>query len=168
MAVDTMRTLRGALAGGVAAGVWLAQQPLDKRVFDCENDDAQLLARITGASPAAGALLHIGNGLLFGAVYANVAPRAPVPAALRGPLAALVEHLVTWPSMALIDASATSGGRGFAQATWRHVLFGFVLGELERRLNGDDGELEPVDEAAVASNGHGTVDHLVASGPAQR
>ena len=26
-------------------------------------------------------------------------------------------------------------GRAFAQATWRHVLFGFVLGELERRLN---------------------------------
>ena len=26
-------------------------------------------------------------------------------------------------------------GRAFAQATWRHVLFGLVLGELERRLN---------------------------------
>jgi hypothetical protein len=37
-----------------------------------------------------------------------------------------------------------------------------VLGELERRLNGP-AELEPVSEAAVASNGHGSAEHLVAT-----
>jgi hypothetical protein len=26
-------------------------------------------------------------------------------------------------------------GRALAQATWRHLLFGVVLGELERRLD---------------------------------
>jgi hypothetical protein len=166
MAVDRMRTLRGALAGGVAAAVWLVQQPLDKRVFGCENDDAKLLARLVGGSPATGAALHIQNGLLFGAVYATVAPRVPLPAVLRGPLAGVAEHLITWPSIALFDASLAGSGRAFAQSTWRHLLFGFVLGELERRLNGPL-PLEPVDDAAVASNGHGSVDHLVASGPAR-
>ena len=37
--------------------------------------------------------------------------------------------------------------RAFAQATWRHLLFGFVLGELERRLNA---EPEPAPPAARA------------------
>jgi xanthosine utilization system XapX-like protein len=167
MSVDRMRTLRGALAGGVAAAVWLAQQPLDKRVFACDYDDAKLLSRLLGGGPATGAALHLQNGFLFGAVYANVAPRVPVPAILRGPLFGLAEHLVTWPSIAVVDAPLASSRRAFAQGAWRHLLFGFVLGELERRLNGPV-ELEPVDEAAVASNGHGSVDHLVASGPAPR
>jgi hypothetical protein len=53
--------------------------------------------------------------------------------------------------------------RAFAQSTWRHLLFGVALGELERRLNPP--VLEPVSEEAVASNGHGSAEHLVASGP---
>jgi hypothetical protein len=163
MAVDRKRTLRGALAGAAAAAVWAAQQPLDKRVFGSDYDDARLLARLVGGSDGVGAALHIQNGLLFGAVYANLAPRLPVPAALRGPLAALTEHVVTWPTMSLVDPPLASSGRAFAQGAWRHFLFGVVLGELERRLNGP-AELEPVDEAAVASNGHGSVEHLVASG----
>src|ERR671917_538136 len=40
-------------------------------------------------------------------------------------------------------------GRAFAQATWRHVLFGFVLGELERRLNPSEERLAPVDDTVV-------------------
>ena len=51
--------------------------------------------------------------------------------------------------------------RAFAQATWRHVLFGTVLGELERRLNPPDSEPRPIDPAAAASNGHGSAEHLV-------
>jgi hypothetical protein len=164
MAVDRMRTLRGALAGGVAAGVWLAQQPLDKRVFGCDYDDARLLARLSGGGPAAGALLHVQNGMLFGAVYANVVRRAHVPAVLRGPLAGLAEHVVTWPAIVLVDSSLAGNGRAFAQSAWRHLLFGAVLGELERRLNPRDGGVEPVDEEAVASNGHGSVERLVVSG----
>jgi hypothetical protein len=164
MAVDRMRTLRGALAGGVAAGVWLAQQPLDKRVFGSDYDDAVLLSRIAGSGPAVGALLHIQNGMLFGAVYANLARRLRVPAALRGPLAGLAEHVATWPAIVLVDSSLAGNGRAFAQGAWRHLLFGAVLGELERRLGAREGEPEPVDEEAVASNGHGSVERLVVSG----
>src|SRR5687767_10677188 len=111
MSVDRMRTLRGALAGGVAAAVWLAQQPLDKRVFACDYDDAKLLSRLVGGGPATGAALHLQNGFLFGAVYANVAPRVSVPAILRGPLFGLAEHLVTWPSIAVVDAPLASSRR---------------------------------------------------------
>ena len=168
MAVDHRRTLRGAVAGGAAAALWLAQQPLDKRIFGCGHDDARLLGRLAGGTPAVGAALHIQNGFIFGAVYANVASRIPGPAWLRGPLAGLAEHVVTWPGIALVEPSLVGSGRAFAQSAWRHLLFGAVLGELERRLNPPDSELEPVSEAAVRSNGHGSVEHLVASGPDER
>jgi xanthosine utilization system XapX-like protein len=169
MAFDRTRSLRGALAGSLAAAVWLAQQPLDKRAFDLDYDDAELLGRLVArgrpAEGAVGAFLHLQNGALFGAVYAGVAPSLPVPPVLRGPLAGLVEHLATWPATAIAEPRLWGSGRAFAQATWRHLLFGVVLGELERRLNPPVGDLEPVDEAAVASNGHGSAAHLVASGP---
>ena len=161
--MDRTRTLRGALAGTVAAGVWLAQQPLDKRIFDWPHDDAELLGRLTGVGPSAGAVLHLANGALFGAVYSAVAPATRVPAKLRGPAAGLLEHLATWPLTALAAPELTSSPRAFAQSTWRHLLFGTVLGELERRLNPEP--LEPVSDAAVASNGHGSAAHRVASGP---
>ena len=169
MAFDRTRSLRGALAGSLAAAVWLAQQPLDKRAFDLDHDDAELLGRLVargrGAESAVGAFLHLQNGALFGAVYAGLAPSLPVPPVLRGQLAGLAEHLATWPATAIVEPRLWGSGRAFAQATWRHLLFGVVLGELERRLNPPLDELEPVDDAAVASNGHGSAAHLVASGP---
>jgi hypothetical protein len=81
---------------------------------------------------------------------------------LRGPLAALAEHVATWPAMALVSPALARSGRAFAQSAWRHALFGLVLGELERRLNGPV-ELQPVSDEAVASNGHGSAAHLVAT-----
>ena len=168
MAFDRTRTLRGALAGTAGAALWLAQQPLDRRAFGYDHDDAELLGRLVARgrpeAAAVGALLHLQNGALFGAIYANVAPSLPIPPVLRGPLAGLLEHLATWPTLALLDPALFRSGRGFAQATWRHLLFGLVVGELERRLNPPAAELEPVDEAAVASNGHGSPAHLVGTG----
>ena len=41
------------------------------------------------------------------------------------------------------------------QATWRHLLFGAVLGELERRLNPPQDEEVPAFEHVVSQNGHG-------------
>ena len=173
------RTLRGALAGAAAAGVWAAQQPLDRRVFGVPYDDTELLGRWVvpngGGWQPAGIALHLANGALFGAAYANVAPSLPVAPVLRGPLAGLAEHLATWPGTAALDRvhpaaddlpSLWGSRRAFAQATWRHLLFGIVLGELERRLNAGPDAAAPVDDALAASNGHGSADHLVASGPA--
>ena len=177
MALDGTRTLRGALAGATAAAVWAAQQPLDKRVFGVDYDDADLLGRLVRARGTAtqpvGLALHVVNGALFGAVYANVAPSLPAPAILRGAAAGMVEHLVTWPSWTVLDRmdlgrdlpKLWGDPRAFGQATWRHLLFGAVLGELERRLNPPETEPEPIDAVAVASNGHGSAEHLVATGP---
>jgi hypothetical protein len=176
MAFDATRTLRGALAGAAAAAVWAAQQPLDKRVFRVDYDDADLLARLMRVRrPAAvpvGLALHLVNGAAVGALYANAAPSLPGPGALRGAAAGLAEHLATWPGTLVIDRLDLAHGlpklwgdpRAFAQATWRHVLFGTVMGELERRLNPPDTEPEPVDADAAASNGHGSAEHLVAAG----
>ncbi|HEX5622255.1 MAG TPA: DUF6789 family protein [Solirubrobacteraceae bacterium] len=162
MAFDRSRTLRGALAGSAAAAVWYAQMPLDKRVFRSDFDDVEALAALAGTHAAGGALLHLQNGALFGAVYANVAPSLPGRPALRGALAALVEHVTTWPAMALVSPALARNGRAFLQSAWRHALFGLVLGELERALNGP-AELQPVSDEAAASNGHGSAAHLVAT-----
>jgi hypothetical protein len=173
MAVDRTRTLRGALAGAAAAAVWAAQQPLDRRVFGVEYDDADLLGRLVARGRAAypiGLALHLFNGALFGAAYANVRSSLPLPAALRGPCAGLVEHVVTWPgtaALARVDELPRlwGSGRAFAQASWRHLLFGTVLGELERRLNPPDSEPRPVDASTAASNGHGSAAYLVSISP---
>jgi hypothetical protein len=172
--IDRTRTLRGAVSGTVAAAVWAFQQPLDKRLFGCGYDDVELLGRAVVSGDGwypAGLALHMVNGALFGAAYANAAPAlGPVPAVLRGPLAGLVEHVGLWPLVGLTDRlhparrelPALSGNRrAFAQAAYRHLLFGFVLGEIERRLNAEP-EPEPESQAAAySSNGHGSLEHAV-------
>jgi hypothetical protein len=168
-----IRTLRGALAGALAAGVWALEQPLDKLLLSSRYDDVELLGRAVRNGPGwyrVGLALHTQNGALFGAVYANVAPTLPIAPALRGPVIALVEHLAGWPLVALTDRyhpargdlPALSGNkRAFIQATWRHLLFGIVLGELERRLNPAP-EPEPPEPAPdYASNGHGSLERAV-------
>jgi hypothetical protein len=174
MAFDRTRTARGALAGGVAAAVWAAQQPLDKRVFGVDYDDAELLGRFVArgrAGYAAGVAAHLANGAMFGAIYANLAPALPGPRRLRGPLAGLGEHLATWPATALSarmpgwsDLPPLWGSwPAFAQATWRHLLFGVVLGELERRLNAPDAPEMPDYETVISSNGHGRFEAAVST-----
>jgi hypothetical protein len=144
------RTKRGAVAGSLAAAAWAAQQPLDKRLFRFPFDDVELLGKAFTRGPLwrlAGTALHLANGALFGAVYANLHGRARGLAPWsHGPAAALSEHLATWPATALTDRfhparaelpELRRSGRAFAQATWRHLLFGVVLGELERRWDRD-------------------------------
>jgi hypothetical protein len=174
MAIDTGQTLRGALAGAVAAGVWAAQQPLDKRVFGVPYDDTLLLGKLvtrrTAPAYVIGTAMHLANGALFGAVYANVAPRLPLPSWARGPAAAMAENFGTWPLAAVSDRlhparedlPRLSGNRAaLAQATWRHLLFGVVLGELERRLSDPAEDEVPAYEHVISSNGHGSIENAV-------
>lgn len=174
-ATVSTRTLNGALAGAVAAGVWALEQPLDKLLLRCRYDDVELLGRAVRSAPGwyrVGLILHAQNGALFGAVYANIAPGLPIPPALRGPAVALAEHFFVWPLTSLSDRfhpardslPALAGNRrAFVQATWRHLLFGFVLGVLERRLNGDVDEIPPGPPPDYASNGHGSLDRAVSA-----
>lgn len=168
--MELRRTVNGALAGAVAAGVWAAQQPLDKRAFGSDYDDVELLGKLVTRESgwqAAGLAMHMANGAVFGATYALVRPLVPLPPLVTGAVAGLAEHAAFWPLGRLIDRHHPArseleplggNGRAFAQATWRHLLFGLVLGELERRLN-PEGEFEPLEQVPVGSNGHGNIEH---------
>ncbi len=168
--MDLRRTLNGALAGASAAAVWAAQQPLDKRAFGTSYDDVELLGKlVTRGSgwPAAGLAIHMANGAAFGAAYALARPVLPVPPLAAGAAAGLAEHLAGWPLGVLVDRyhparselePLSRNGRAFLAAAWRHLLFGLVLAELERRLNAA-GEFEPLEQVPVSSNGHGNIEH---------
>ena len=141
MSSDT-NIARGALAGAVGAAAWAAQQPLDKRLFGSEYDDVELLGRLVTRDrwwPLPGLALHITNGALFGAAYALARPFLPGPGWARGLLAAQFENFGLWPLAGFIDRyhpareqlSRLGGNRrALAQATWRHAIFGLVLGTL--------------------------------------
>jgi hypothetical protein len=173
MAATSAQTARGALAGAVAAGIWVAQQPLDKAVFGVDYDDVELLGKAVTRGPAwapIGAAMHVANGALFGAVYANVAPRLPLPSWARGPFAGLVENFATWPLTIVSERihparkelpKISGNPRALAQATWRHLLFGVVLGELERRLNPPPAPPPLPYQHAISSNGHGDIEQAV-------
>ena len=168
--MELRRTANGALAGALAAAVWAAQQPIDKRFFDTRYDDVELLGKLVTRDsgwPAAGLALHMANGAAFGAVYSLLRPLFPGPAALAGVTAGLAEHAGLWPLGRLVDDHHPARGeleglwgnrRAFSAATWRHLLFGLTLGELERRLNADD-KFEPLEDVPVSSNGHGNIEH---------
>src|SRR6266496_1117012 len=177
MAATTAQTARGAFAGAVAAGVWAAQQPLDRAVFGVDYDDVELLGKWVTRGPAwapVGTALHVANGAAFGALYANVAPRIPLPSWARGPLAGLVENVTTWPLAVVAERvhparkelpRIAGSPRAFAQATWRHLLFGFVMGEIERRLNApEEAEVPPYEHVVISTNGHGNLEHAVTGG----
>jgi hypothetical protein len=153
--------------------VWAAQSPLDQRVFGVPYLDQELLGKAVTRGRgwhAIGLALHVANGAFFGAAYANVAPSLPLPAWARGPAAGMAEHLATWPLIPLVDEHHPArdelvrlgrNPRAFAQATWRHLLFGFVLGELERRLNPPPKNPLLDFEPKMSSNGHGDIEHAV-------
>jgi hypothetical protein len=171
MPTDRSQAARGAVAGAVAASVWALQQPLDQRVFGVRYDDTEILGKLLTrgrAWPVAGIALHVLNGAAFGAVYSRVAPELPLPSWLRGPAMAVAEHLASWPLTAVSDRvhparkelPALAGSpRAFAQSLWRHLLFGAVLGELERRLNPQEGDRAQRVEDLARSNGHGDIQH---------
>jgi hypothetical protein len=140
-------SLRGAAAGVVATAVMTLEQPLDKRLFDSEYDDVEILGKLVTRGDdwrRIGFVLHLQNGAIFGAAYARLKPSLPGPPVLRGLLVGLVEHVAAWPTVALIDRyhparkelpKLAANRRAFGQATIRHAVFGIVLGLLEDALN---------------------------------
>lgn len=161
------RTINGALAGGIAAAAWAAQQPLDKRAFESRYDDVELLGKAVAPGDGwqlAGLALHVGNGAAFGAAYAQLRRFAPGPAVAQGTALAIAEHLALWPLVALTDRhhprrrelpSLRGDRRAFWQAFYRHALFGAVMSAIEAKLNADEDD-EP-DPIPVSSNGHGDI-----------
>ena len=171
--MELRRSVNGAVAGATAAAVWAAQQPLDKRAFRCRYDDVELLGKLVtrgAAWPAPGLALHLLNGALFGAAYAQLRPFLPGPVAARAVLASMVEHFGLWPLTALVDRRHPARGelpalagsrRALAQATVRHATFGVVLGLVEAWLNAEPPAEPPPLE--LSSNGYGDIESAVAA-----
>ena len=128
-----MSRLRAAGAGAAAAAVWALQEPLDRRVFGVDYSDPRLLGRLLGRGPRVGFAVHVANGAAFGVAFEEVRRRLAVEPRRLALGMALVEHVALWPVIAVVESrSLATDPRAFAQATWRHALFGVVLGRLAR------------------------------------
>ncbi len=134
--------LQAGLAGGAAAAIWAAQEPLDQRVFRYPYSDVALLGRLVTRGAGwrlPGLLWHVANGAVAGLVFWGLHEWLGGPVFLGAVVFGLVEHAVTYPLTVLSDRFHPARGapelpplagspRAFAQATWRHLLFGVALG----------------------------------------
>jgi len=138
------RRSRAAVAGAAAATIWGLQEPLDQRIFGCDYSDIAVLGKAVtrgrGWRPA-GFALHAANGAIFGLAFDELRRRVRLEPRKLAVAAAVGEHLTLYPLCFFIDRYHPARGepgipplftnpRAFAQATWRHALFGFVLGRL--------------------------------------
>lgn len=110
-------------------------------VFRCDYSDIALLGKGVSRKRwrAAGFAIHALNGAAFGVAWSALNRRRPAsPVTL-----ALAENAVLWPLTALVDRYHPARGEkglprlhgnhaAFAQACWRHALFGWLLGRLAR------------------------------------
>jgi hypothetical protein len=119
--------VRAAAAGSAAAVVWGLQEPLDQRVFGCDYSDVLFLGR---GHRSVGFVVHAANGALFGLAFDAVRARVDVDQRKLALALAIGEHLALWPFISLVERTLVTSPRAFAQATYRHALFGFLLGRL--------------------------------------
>ena len=136
--------LRSTTAGAVAAAAWAAQEPLDQRVLGCDYSDVAVLGKAVTRGPRwrrTGLAIHVANGAAFGLAFHEARERLPVNPRKLAFGMAIAEHLALYPLCYFIDRYHPARGepgvpplltnrRSFAQATWRHALFGAVLGRL--------------------------------------
>jgi hypothetical protein len=137
------RRARAAAAGAAAATVWGLVEPLDKRLFRSDYSDVALLGRLVvrgrGWRPA-GFALHALNGAGFGLAFEELHRRLGGDPRRLALAVALLENVAVYPFGVLVDRFHPARGepglapvmsvRTFAQETFRHALFGAVLGRL--------------------------------------
>jgi hypothetical protein len=132
--------VRAAAAGAAAAVAWGLIEPIDIALLRSDYSDIAILGKGVTRGPrwrTAGFLIHAANGAAFGLVWAALNRRRRVP-----PVAlALAEHVALWPLGRLVDRyhpardqlpPLTGNRAAYAQATWRHLFFGALLGRLAR------------------------------------
>lgn len=136
--------VRAAVAGAAAAAVWGLLEPLDRRVLRCDYSDIALLGKAVTRGPAwrpLGFAIHLANGVAFGLAFEEARRRTRLPERPLALAMALAEHVALYPLSGFVDRYHPARGeegipplltnrRAFAQATWRHALFGVVLGRL--------------------------------------
>ena len=132
-----------AVAGSIAALVWGALEPVDRRLFGHDYSDVAVLGKALTQGPAwrpLGFAIHALNGAVFGLAYHEIARRLSRDRRRLALELALLEHLLLFPTGYLVDRLHPARGapgvarlfsaRAFGQATVRHALFGVVLGRL--------------------------------------
>ncbi len=129
--------------------MWALQEPIDQAVLGCDYSDVAVLGKAVTRGRrwrAAGLAIHAVNGAMFGLAFHAVRARlnrGTDPKTIAVAMA-VTEHLVLYPACYFIDRFHPARGqpgipplltsrRAFAQATWRHALFGIVLGSLVRK-----------------------------------
>ncbi len=136
--------LRSAAAGAVAAAVWALEEPLDQRLMGCDYSDVAVLGKGLTRSRSwrpVGLTAHAVNGAIFGLAFHEARRRIPIGPRKLALGMALAEHVSLYPLCYFIDRYHPARGepgvppllrspRAFAQATWRHAVFGTVLGRL--------------------------------------
>ena len=136
--------VRSAAAGATAATVWGLLEPLDRRALGCDYSDVAILGKAVTRGPRwrpAGFALHAANGAVFGLAYEAVRRRTSIDDRRLALGLALAEHVALYPLSALVDRHHPARGepgvppllrnpRAFTHATWRHAVFGVVLGRL--------------------------------------
>ena len=136
--------LRAAGAGAAAATIWGLLEPVDQRLLGYDYSDVAVLGKGVTRGPhwrAVGFALHAANGAVFGLAFDELRRRLPVNPRRLAVVLAVSEHLTLYPLCYFIDRYHPARGepgippllrspRAFAQATWRHVVFGTVLGRL--------------------------------------
>jgi hypothetical protein len=139
--------LRDAAAGAVAATVWGVLEPLDRRLLRSDYSDIALLGKTFTRGRAwrtLGFALHAGNGAVFGLAFREARRITGIPPRRLALAMALAEHVTLYPLSVLVDRYHPARGqegvpplatnpRAFLQATWRHAVFGAVLGFLAAR-----------------------------------
>lgn len=134
--------MRSAAAGAAAATVWGLQEPLDRRVFRSDYSDIALIGKAVTRGPrwrAAGFALHAANGAVFGTAFEAARRVTGIERRRLAVAMALAEHVALYPLSLLVDPRHPARGepgvppiarspRAFMQATWRHWLFGRLLG----------------------------------------
>ena len=119
-------------------------EPIDQRLLDCDYSDVAVLGKGVTRGPhwrAVGFALHAANGAVFGLAFEELRRRLPLSPRRLAVGLAVGEHLTLYPLCYFIDRYHPARGepgippllrnpRAFAQATWRHALFGTVLGRL--------------------------------------
>jgi hypothetical protein len=144
--VPSASHVRAAAAGAAAATVWALLEPLDRRLFRSDYRDVALLGKLVASGrgwKVAGYTLHAANGALFGLGYEAILRRSATGPRRLAVGLALAENVVLYPLGALVDRKHPRRGerdvgplwsrRVFAQETFRHVVFGLVLGSLRSR-----------------------------------
>ena len=143
---------RAAAAGAAAATIWGLLEPLDRRLLRYDYSDVAVLGKAVTRGSAwrpLGFALHAANGAAFGIAFDEARGRSRLPPRSLALGMALAEHVALYPLAWFVDRYHPARGeegipplltnpRAFAQATWRHAVFGAALGWLATASPGRD------------------------------